>query len=141
LHKDHFIIFLLVEDSLQVLRLVLNTKCAFYLLLDIVFAFECLVAELASLLPSLLVLVNFPLHLLHLLSERLPDLHLPHVVGLLLLLPLPLNVLVLVVLLALQQFRGLQLSLTVPVQSLMFFMTDLRGGLVESALDLLTLIV
>ena len=63
--------------------------------------------ELASLLPSLLVLINIPLHLLHLLSECLADLHLPHVVGLLLLLPLPLNVLILVVLLALQQFRGL----------------------------------
>jgi len=99
------------------------------------------VAELASLLPSFLVLINFPLHLLHLLSERLPDLHLPHVVGLLLLLSLPLNVLILVILLALQQFRGLQLSLTVPVQGLMFFMTDLRGGLVQSALDLLTLIM
>ena len=98
-------------------------------------------AELSSLLPSLLVLINFPLHLLHLLSERLADLHLPHVVSLLLLLPLPLNVFFLVVLLALEELRGLQLSLAVAVQGLMFFMADLRGGLVESALDLLTLVV
>ena len=105
------------------------------------FTFECLVAELASLLPSLLVLINFPLHLLHLLSERLADLHLPHVVSLLLLLPLPLNVFFLVVLLALQELRGLQLSLAVAVQGLMFFMADLRGGLVKSALHLLTLVV
>ena len=105
------------------------------------FAFECLVAELASLLPSLLVLIYLPLHLLHLLSERLADLHLPHVVGLLLLLPLPLNVFFLVVLLALEELRGLQLSLAVAVQGLMFFMADLRGGLVEPALDLLTLVV
>ena len=105
------------------------------------FAFERLVAELASLLPPLLVLIHFPLHLLHLLSEGLADLHLPHVVGLLLLLSLPLHVLVLVILLALQELRGLQLSLAVTVQGLMFFVADLRGGLVESALDLLTLIV
>lgn len=105
------------------------------------FSFECLVAELASLLPPLLVLINVPLHLLHLLSEGLADLHLPHVVGFLLLLPLPLNVLVLVVLLALEELRGLQLSLAVTVQGLMFFVADLRGGLVESAFDLLTLIL
>lgn len=98
-------------------------------------------AELASLLPPLLVLIHFPLHLLHLLSEGLADLHLPHVFSLLLLLPLPLDVLVLVVLLALQELRGLQLSLAVTVQRLMFFVADLRGSLVESALDLLTLIV
>lgn len=104
MHKDHLIVFLLVKDPLQVLRLVLHTQVPFYFLLYIVFAFECLVTELTSLLPSLLVLVNFPLHLLHLLSESLADLHLPHVVSLLLLLPLPLNVLVLVVLLALQEF-------------------------------------
>jgi len=104
-------------------------------------AFEGLVAELASLLPPLLVLIHFPLHLLHLLSEGLADFHLPHVFSLLLLLPLPLDVLVLVILLALQELRGLQLSLAVTVQRLMFFVADLRGGLVESALDLLTLIV
>lgn len=98
-------------------------------------------AELSSLLPSLLVLINLPLHLLHLLSESLAYLHLPHVVRLLLLLPLPLNVFFLVVLLALEELRGLQLSLAVAVQGLMFFMADLRGGLVESALDLLTLVV
>jgi len=104
-------------------------------------AFEGLVAELASLLPPLLVLIHFPLHLLHLLSEGLADLHLPHVFSLLLLLPLPLDVLVLVILLALQELRGLQLTLAVTVQRLMFFVADLRGSLVESALDLLTLIV
>ena len=125
LHQDHLVFLLLVQDPLQVFVLVLHSQGALNLSLEIMLTFiEAVMTEGASLLPTLLIIVNLLLHFLHLVVEVLADLHFPEVVGLLLFLSFPLDALLLFFQFSLNKFARLNLPLTITVQSLMFLVAD-----------------
>ena len=88
---------LLAHYTFQVLVLVLYPEITFDFLFDfaLILGVEGIMAELACLLPPLLVILHFLLHLIHLLSEVLADLHFAVVICRLLLLSLRLQVVIL----------------------------------------------
>lgn len=105
--------------------LVLNSQGALNLSLDIMLTFiKAVMTEGASLLPTLLIIINLLLHFLHLIVKVLADLHFPEVVGLLLFFSFPLDTLLLFLLFSLNKFARFHLPLAVTVKSLMFFVVD-----------------
>lgn len=122
--------------------LVLHSKCAFNLSFEIMLTFiEAIMTKSPSLLPTLLILIYFLLHFLHLGIEVLADLHLSNVVSLLLFLSFPLDALFLFFKFSFNKFARFQLSFTITVQSLMFFVVDVGVRLIQSVAYLFTLIL
>ena len=142
LHEYHLVLLLLVHDPLQVFVLVLHSQCAFNLSFEIMLTFiKAIMTKSPSLLPTLLILIYFLLHLLHLGVEVLADLHLSDVVSLLLFLSFPLDALFLFFKFSLNKFARFQLPLTITVQSLMFLVVDVGMRLIQSVAYLLALIL
>ena len=112
----------MVEYSLQVIVLILDSETSLNSFLNVSFRQHIIIMiEATSLVPSLLILLDLFLLLLHLSSELFFNPHLSDVILFLIFLPLPSKFFIQDLILLLDGFPRFYLTVTIPLKCLTFF--------------------